>query len=282
MTKIESHLSIQIDEGELNQILVNLVINSRDAIHGAGKVLIRSCEVDISEPLYSFDQQLIREGKFLSIEVSDTGVGISPEHMPHLFEPFFTTKEVGKGTGLGLPMVHGIVRRANGHIIVNSTSGNGASFQLLFPIAFSKNETNNLSPSSPSPQFGNGQRIWIVDDELSILNYLYELLTTSGYHVQCFTTPSQVLDGFTANMERPDLLITDQTMPELSGIGLAKKINARWPDLPIILCSGDGIYYDPMELNSGGIVKVVSKPILSDSFLTVLANEIMKKTRSNK
>lgn len=275
ISQIESHSNIQIDEGELNQILVNLVINSRDAISGIGKICIRSYEIDIKEPIYSVDQQLIPENRFLALEVSDTGHGISSEHMPHLFEPFFTTKDVGKGTGLGLPMVHGIVRRSNGHVIVDSKTGMGARFQLLFPITFLKCESYNPTRPVLFPQSGIGQRIWVVDDESSILGYLHELLTTAGYQVQCFAKPSLVLDAFKTDIDGPDLFITDQTMPELSGIELSKLIHARRPDLSIILCSGDGLNYEPSALEATGITKVFSKPLHSKSFLTALSIEIM-------
>jgi two-component system cell cycle sensor histidine kinase/response regulator CckA len=122
-----------MSNGELNQALINLIINARDAINGQGTIDILVRKVDVSDKISLITQQRF-SGTFISIEVADTGSGIAPEILPRLFDPFFTTKEVGKGTGLGLSMVQGIMARASGHILVKSTVGKGSCFQLLFPI----------------------------------------------------------------------------------------------------------------------------------------------------
>jgi len=273
IAEINSQSQIQIDEGELNQVLVNLVINARDAISGSGKITISTRAIEISGQEYSVDQQLILAGHYLSVEIFDTGQGIAPEHMPHLFEPFFTTKAVGKGTGLGLPMVQGIVRRADGYVKVESSPGKGCRFQLLFPMHQPLLELPAFQPIQLQAKTGTGQRIWVVDDEPAIVSYLYECLTHAGYHVKCFIHPSDVLRAFQDDMDGLDLLITDQTMPDMSGRELAKQIHVKRPDLPIVLCSGNGPHVNTAELKTEGIRYVFSKPLHIESFLAVLSNE---------
>ncbi len=277
LTNIECDPTVNIDAGELNQVLVNLVINAKDAISDQGKISVRLHEVNLNVKTCAADQSDIPAGKYVALDVIDTGHGISPEHLPHLFEPFFTTKEVGKGTGLGLAMVHGMIRRAKGFILVESKPQQGSCFQLLFPGASPSPTSQVDSVESLKAPKGAGQKIWVVDDESAIVGYLHELLTYSGYEVRGFTDPNQVLKAFHTDSNDLDLLISDQTMPGINGDELAKKLRVLRPDLPIILCSGNGLPLDVPALKTAGIQHVLDKPMDSAALLTAIASELDKK-----
>ncbi|MDO8773214.1 MAG: MASE3 domain-containing protein [Burkholderiaceae bacterium] len=275
--RIDDNLHIRMDAGELNQILVNLIINARDAIDGHGMIEIRLHRVEIKGRICASCQQRL-SGAYLALEVSDNGSGISLEHMSHLFEPFFTTKDVGKGTGLGLAMVQGILRRSSGHVVVESQLGRGSRFQLLFPIELPP----EISPSWQQSELkthpsGMGQRIWVVDDEPAVARYWGELLEETGYSVRLFNNPSQVLAAFEIKKNDVDLLITDQTMPGLSGVALALRLHSLRPDLPIILCTGYSDGVDRAEVLRHGIRRYFTKPVPAHELLKALADELESK-----
>lgn len=274
--RIEDSWHIRMDPGELNQLLVNLIINARDAIDEHGMIDIRLHQVEMNGQICVASQQRLY-GAYLALEVSDTGSGIAPEHMSRIFDPFFTTKEVGQGTGLGLSMVQGILLRCSGHVMVESQPGRGSRFELLFPIAL----PTEVSPAGQQsglkpPQSGWGQRIWVVDDEPALTRYLGELLKDWGYSVRLFNEPLQVLAAFEIEKNDVDLLITDQTMPDLSGVALAQRLHSVRPNLPIILCSGysDGI--DRSEVLRHG-VRRFTKPVPVNELLKAVAESLSKK-----
>lgn len=272
-SRIEGKLHIRMDAGELSQILVNLIINARDAIEGNGMIDIRLHRVEINGQICATSHQRL-SGSFLALDVSDNGCGIAPEHMSRLFDPFFTTKDVGKGTGLGLSMVQGILCRSGGHVVVQSQPGRGSRFQLLFPIALPAEISPDVQQSELKIQLGLGQHIWVVDDEPAVARFLGELLEDWGYSVRLFTEPSQVLAAFEIEKKDVDLLITDQTMPGLSGVALAVRLHSLKPNLPIILCTGysDGI--DRSELHRHGIRRYFTKPVPSRELLKAVAEEL--------
>lgn len=211
-SRIDDKLHIRMDPGELNQMLVNLIINARDAIDGHGMIEIRLHQVEMNGQICAADQQRLF-GPYLALEVSDNGSGIAPEHMSRLFDPFFTTKDVGKGTGLGLSMVQGILLRCGGHVVVESKSGRGSRFELLFPIALPNESAPSPQQDHLKVQAGWGQRIWVVDDEPAVARYLDELLKDSGYSVRLFNEPFQVLAAFEIEKNDVDLLITAYFAP---------------------------------------------------------------------
>lgn len=272
-SRIDGKSHIRMDAGELSQVLVNLIINARDAIDGHGMIDIRLQQVEIDGQICAASHQRL-SGSFLALEVSDNGCGIAPEHMSRLFDPFFTTKDVGKGTGLGLSMVQGILRRSGGHVVVQSQPGRGSRFQLLFPIALPAEISPDVQQSELKIQLGLGQHIWVVDDEPAVARFLGELLEDWGYSVRLFTEPSQVLAAFEIEKNDVDLLITDQTMPGLSGVALAVRLHSLKPNLPIILCTGysDGI--DRSELHRHGIRRYFTKPVPSRELFKAVAEEL--------
>jgi len=271
--RIDTRQSIRMDPGELNQVLVNLIINARDAVGEDGLIDIRVHTVQVDDEVCAASQQRL-SGRFLALDVSDNGSGIAPEHLPRLFDPFFTTKDVGKGTGLGLSVVHGILRRSDAHVIVNSIPGHGSLFRLLFPIATPQPDASSPPVEPPLVPAGTGQQVWVVDDEAAVARYLGELLVDWGYRARVFTDPAEALAALEAAPQQIDLLITDQSMPGMNGMQLALLARHFKPGLPVMLCSGfpDAIRAD--EAHQQGIRHVFSKPIPVQELVQALADEL--------
>lgn len=249
---------IEVDPVQFNQSIMNLVINSKDAI---GDV---TGEINVSLD-YSSDVKGLCDschvtfsGDFIKLTVSDSGTGISQEILGRVFDPFFTTKDIGKGSGMGLSMLHGIVHGSGGHIVIkskNSFSEKGTMIEVYFPEVLSTNIQENIGKY----QTGNtknqyiGRLILVIDDEPLIINYLSDLLMDEGYKVISYTDSEKGLDYFYKNKDEIDLVITDQTMPNLTGIEMAKTIFKSGCEMPIILCSG----YSDIDI-AGDLVKVNS------------------------
>lgn len=269
---IEDDLCIRMDAGELSQILLNLVINARDAIDTHGVIDIHLHQTELHGEICAISQQRL-SGKYLAIDVSDNGGGISPENMSRLFDPFFTTKEVGKGTGLGLSMVQGILRRSDAHILVESGANLGSRFRLLFSIVpASECKSQAAKNSSAVGVTGTGQRIWVVDDEPAVGGFLRELLEGAGYQVELFTDPYKVMNALANEEIAIDLLITDQTMPGITGVTLARYLHSMQPDLPVILCTGYSDGLDRDEALRKGIRHYFTKPVAAAALLTTIAD----------
>lgn len=272
-SRLDEALHIRIDPVELNQMLVNLLINARDAIGAQGQIEIVLQRDEVQGALCAASQQRIA-GRFVALDVSDDGCGIAPEHLPRLFDPFFTTKDVGQGTGLGLSMVQGILRRSNGYVLVQARPEGGSRFRLLFPeVAVPQDAVAPSAPPDDQP-VGAGQCIWVVDDEAAVAGYLGELLAGAGYRVRLFGDPTHVLDAFAAEPDPPDLVLTDQTMAGLSGLALAQRLQRLRPGLPIILCTGYGGDIDHAELPLRGIRHLFSKPVSAGQLLQAVADAL--------
>lgn len=274
-SRIDDPLLIRMDAGELNQMLVNLIINARDAIDGQGMIDIHMHRVNITGRVCSSCQQRLAGG-YLAIDVSDNGSGITPEDLPRLFEPFFTTKDVGKGTGLGLAMVHGILMRCGGHVLIDSRLGQGSRFRLLFAIALPEAGLPGTPADQGQLQPGKGQHIWVLDDDAAVARYLGELLQDWGYRARLFNDPIALETAFNAEGNEVDLLITDQTMPGLSGTALALRLHSLRPSLPIILCT---VNHDDISghMTCFGIRRILNKPVPVLELLNALAEELAPK-----
>lgn len=268
--EVDETLQIRMDAGELNQVLVNLVINARDAIDGYGSIDIQLRRVALDGQLCIGSPQLVA-GEFIVIEVSDSGCGIPPEHLPRLFDPFFTTKEVGKGTGLGLSMVLGILRRAGAFVSVESEPGKGSRFRLLFTAEAAPEPVSDSAQAKPLAQVGTGQHIWVVDDEPAITRYLRELLESSGYRVSLFSDPADALAALQDERSDVDLLISDQTMPGLTGADLLARLHAVKPLLPAILCTGFGDVMDSSQVLEKHFRRIFLKPVPAPDLLAAVA-----------
>jgi PAS domain S-box-containing protein len=271
--QIDSAQSIRMDPGELNQVLVNLIINARDAVGDHGAIDVHLHTVLLDGDICATSHQRL-SGRYLALDVSDSGSGISPEHLSRVFDPFFTTKDVGKGTGLGLSVVHGILRRSGAHIVVESAPGRGSLFRLLFPASMQAPDVPGAAADTPLVPAGTGQHIWVVDDEPAVARYLGELLSDWGYSVRTFHDPAEALTALEAAPAQIDLLITDQTMPGMHGLQFAQLARYFKPGLPVVLCTGNSDAVNADEAHQQGIRHIFSKPLPVHELMQALAQEL--------
>ena len=263
---IEFQQNIQADCGPINgdpvqihQIVMNLCTNAYHAMRKNGGILAVSLT---SMPLTKKDAALQPEfhpGRWLCLEIRDSGVGMDEAILGRIFEPYFTTKGKGEGTGLGLAVVHGIVQEHNGMIDVYSEVGVGTTFKLYFP-ELQQEDADGLEIDQKQLQIGSG-RILLVDDEQSILGMLSGLLSAAGYEVTSCTDPQAALSSFTKDLNRYDILITDMTMPGMTGYDLARHVLRLRPELPVILCTGYSELISKEDTIQAGIQRYIMKPV---------------------
>ena len=253
------------DETQIHQIVMNLCTNSCHAMKGKGDRL----EVDlIPVTLSSRDSSNypdLNPGKYLKLIVADNGKGMDRSIIGNIFDPYFTTKNLNEGTGMGLSMVHGIVKDHGGTIKVYSEVGVGTTFQIFFPLA----EISYDHLFSQAKQFPHGNEcILYVDDERLMLEIGKELLGGLGYLVETRASSTDALEAFRIRPEKYDLIVTDIIMPEMTGDELAVEIKKIRPDIPIILCSGFSPRIDGNRLAGIGISKVLMKPVVLSDLAT--------------
>jgi two-component system cell cycle sensor histidine kinase/response regulator CckA len=234
---------VRADPGQLEQVVVNLAVNARDAMvakhpHGGGKLTIQTRSATPGE-IRRRGPDIMPVGEYTALEIADTGSGIPPEALPKIFEPFFTTKEVGKGTGLGLSTVYGIVKQSGGYIFADSKPGKGATFTIYLPVhASGEPVAPRKVPVKPKPAelWGTGT-VLLVEDEDMVRAVAERALTRQGYTVLTAENGEVALE-LIAQHPRPDLLVSDVVMPAMDGPTMARRIRQRYPDLPILFMSG--------------------------------------------
>ncbi len=255
---IKSDASIMADPTQIHQIVMNLCTNAGYAMKDRGGILeVRLEDEDIDQE-FALRHRGITPGRHLVLAVSDTGAGIPPAIVDRIFDPFFTTKPKGEGTGLGLSVVHGIVKSMDGMITVSSREGNGTTFSLYIPV--SRDEIPDAEPSDSEKIIGGTERILFVDDEEMLIQTGKEVLEVLGYKVTGFTNSREALETFRQNPASFDAVITDYTMPQMTGYELARKIREVRHDIPIIMSSG---YIDEeveLKIKDAGINAFVKKP----------------------
>jgi CheY-like chemotaxis protein len=200
----------------------------------------------------------IEPGLYVKLTVRDTGTGISGDIVNKIFDPFFTTKKLGEGTGLGLSVVHGIVKHSNGHITVESELGRGSTFTVYFPRITGGPEADDVSDDELPT---GSERILFVDDEEALVEMGEDILAEIGYEVISRMSSREALSLLKEDPSRFDLVITDQTMPEMTGVELAKEILALKPDMPIIMCTGFSYVVDADKARAAGIKAFAMKPL---------------------
>jgi signal transduction histidine kinase/ActR/RegA family two-component response regulator len=231
--------AICADPGMIEQVLVNLSINARDAMPGGGRLAI-SAAPRVLEPVACVVNPEARPGHFVCLSVTDTGAGMDHATLSHLFEPFFTTKEVGRGTGLGLATVYGIVKQHQGWIIVDSKPGRGSTFTLFLPCLARTAEipAPPASPAAPPPAAGS-ETLLVVEDEASLRELVVRILEICGYHIYQARNGVEALEVWARHKEEIDLLLTDMVMPEgITGRQLAERLQREDPGLKVIYTSG--------------------------------------------
>jgi signal transduction histidine kinase/ActR/RegA family two-component response regulator len=250
---------ILADPQMLQQILINLLLNARDAVGSAGQVTISAIECQFA-PADIPQKSERKAGRFVRLRVSDTGSGMDAATIKHVFEPFFTTKEVGQGSGLGLATVYGIVNQHQGWIEVQSQPGHGAAFDLFFPSTDLSAEIS--ADEAPAPEMPGGKEtILVAEDELVLRELLREILTGHGYVVLEAADGLEALQLWEANRGKIDLLLTDIAMPHgVSGRDLAAKLRQQNPRLPVIFSSGHSQEMSQSGEVVGPGVAYLSKP----------------------
>ncbi|OQY57916.1 MAG: hypothetical protein B6245_14560 [Desulfobacteraceae bacterium 4572_88] len=256
-------VSILADPTHMHQMLINLCTNAAHAMKEKGGVLeVEISETDLQDTDTVCDMELnlsnLRPGSYLRVMVRDTGHGMDPETIPRIFDPYFTTKGVGEGTGLGLALVHGIVMGHEGAITVSSTLGSGTVFQVFIPALPRQAENKADSPT----QISKGhERVLFVDDEESIAKLGKSMLTYLGYKSVSLTASTEALDMFRSQPDAFDLVITDQTMPHMTGHQLSRELLRIRPDIPIILCTGFSEKISKETFAETGIRELIHKPL---------------------
>lgn len=256
---LTSDAAILGDQIKIHQVLMNLCTNAGHAMPGKGGMLsvcLSEVELDSSFRIKHFD---IKSGSYLKLSISDTGHGMSASLMERIFDPFFTTKEKGKGTGMGLSVVHGIVKSHNGTIHVYSEPGEGSTFNVYLPI-IEKQLEQKIRAEKPIPT--GTEHILFVDDEESLINMGKQLLVSLGYDVTTRISSIEALELFKTRPDTFDLVITDLTMPNMTGDELAKQLMAIRSDIPVILCTGFSTRITEEKAKSMGIRAFILKPLI--------------------
>ncbi len=256
--------TVLADPIQIHQILMNLCTNAAYAMRGRNgelNVTLTTEEIGSHNDLVIYHR--LSPGMFLKLTISDTGVGMTPEIMTRIFDPFFTTKEQGEGTGLGLSVVYGIVKGCNGEVIVESTPDKGSEFKIYLPLLM---ETNNGQKIDKTVGIvGGKERVLFVDDEESLVSLGKDMLTSLGYDVVGKTNSIKALEMFRDRPQYFDFVITDMTMPNMTGVDLAKEMIKIRADIPIILCTGFSEIISEEKAKSIGIRKFIMKPLLKNN-----------------
>ena len=261
---------VMADPTRIQQVLINLCTNAYHAMRDrGGRLTIRLAETDGGGPPAG-----LPPGRYVRLSVSDTGVGMAPDVVEKIFEPYFTTRKPGEGTGMGLAMVHGIVKDLEGEITVRSQPGAGTEFRIWLPAVDSAPAPEDEIAAKPVR--GGAEHILLVDDEAAISEMIRLVLTRLGYTVSAFTHPDDALAAFRDAPTPVDLLITDMTMPGRTGLDLARQVRQQQPDLPVIICTGYADAIPPESAAAEGVAALLTKPVgkdeLSAAVRRVLAN----------
>jgi CheY-like chemotaxis protein len=227
---------VRLGPGQVEQVLLNLAANARDAMPQGGKLTIETANVELDEP-YALFHNGVEPGRYVLLAVSDTGTGIEARVLPHIFEPFFTTKREGKGTGLGLSIVYGIVHQSGGHVQVYSEAGKGTTFKIYLPLSAEEGAPLQAAPVSAPAEPGSGV-ILLVEDQEPVREMLKKALTIRGYTVLEAAGGEEALGLAGQHRGLVDLLITDVVMPVMSGRELAERLTAERPGMKVLFISG--------------------------------------------
>ena len=265
---------VKADPGQIEQVVINLAVNARDAMPTGGKLTIETSNVELDEA-YALTHIAVIPGCYVMVSVSDTGVGMTPEVRDHVFDPFFTTKEIGKGTGLGLSMVYGIVKQSGGNIWVYSEPGKGTTFKIYFPQADEPLERLGEKTGGKELLLG-GETILVVEDEKEVRKLAFRILERQGYKILAATSGEDALSVHKEHKEPIHLLLTDVVMPGMSGRTLAESLVSVHPEIKVLYMSG----YTDNAIAHHGILdpgtNYIQKPFTVEG-LTAKVREVLDK-----
>jgi len=266
--------AVLADATQLHQVIINLCTNSYHAMRdGGGTLTLRLSMVEVDEAMRHSLRNL-SAGNYVCLEVSDTGAGMNESTMKRIFEPFFTTKTIGEGTGLGLSVVHGIILSYGGDIAVHSKVGEGTTFKIYLPPA---PEDSDEAAARAEPVYRGTERVLLVDDEIAVAEVGKRLLTRLGYSVTVKHNGLDALECFREKPEDFDILITDQTMPKMTGYQLAAQVRKYRKDIPILLISGYNESVDSKTAKAAGIYEYLLKPINASQISKVIRQALEQK-----
>ncbi len=259
--------SIYADPTQIHQILINLCTNAYHAMeYSGGKLNIKLEEVHISESDISKYEDL-NPGNYAYLSVKDNGCGIDDETVEKIFDPYFTTKKVGKGTGIGLSIVQGIIKSHKGSVSVESNIGKGTVFHVFFPIV---KENTTIEGNDARELAGGQENILVIDDQQEFIEMAKDMIEMLGYHVTVCQDSMNALELFQEDPMQFDLVVTDQTMPGLTGLDLAQKMLKIRPDFPIILCTGYSNELTNETIRDKGLKKMIHKPLVVEDLSDAL------------
>jgi CheY-like chemotaxis protein len=241
---------VKADPAQIEQVIMNLVVNARDAMTAGGRILLETSNVDLDSD-YADEHVTVKPGKYVMLAVSDSGIGMSQQTIAHIFEPFYTTKESGSGTGLGLSTVYGIVKQSGGYIWVYSEPGKGSTFKVYLPRA--EDPVEQLETiQSPALQTQRGwETILLVEDEEAVRELIRTVLTEYGYDVLPARDPEHAIKLAKSYARDIHMLLTDVVMPGMSGRELANSVSLRRPGIRVLFMSG----YTDNVITTGGMLE---------------------------
>jgi len=266
--------NVKADKSQIEQVITNLVLNARDAISNGGKILVTTRNVDLKETIDSIDGKII-PNQYILMSVQDDGIGMNDEIMSHLFEPFFTTKEQGKGTGLGLATVFGIIKQNKGYITVTSSPGEGSKFSIYFPVCHESISIDTRKQEEIELPTGD-ETILLTEDEPNIREFVFDILKEYGYKVLDAGNGKEAIIKAKSYTENIDLLITDVIMPNMNGNLLAENIKKIYPDIKVLFMSG---YTESTAIQKGILelkTSYLQKPF-SSSDLIIKVRQVLDK-----
>ena len=282
---IEIKQAINIDCGyvladptQIHQVLINLCTNAAQAMEEGGELRVALDGVTLTTQELT-NEPTLTPGPYVRLTIADTGSGIDPTILGRIFEPYFTTKEVGKGSGMGLAVVHGAVTRHHGMIRVESVLGQGTTFTVYFPQVCQVEKAKEEASKEALARRGD-ERLLVIDDDPAIVDMLTHLFATLGYRITGETDSQAALDHFRGQPEAFDLVITDQTMPKLTGEQLSRAMLAIRPNLPILLCTGFSYKIDDHKAAEIGIKAFIMKPFTNRD-ISELVRDLLDGAKDN-
>jgi signal transduction histidine kinase/CheY-like chemotaxis protein len=265
--------TVRVDPGQLEQMLLNLAVNARDALPSGGTIRIATEDVELDAP-----QAGAPAGRWVALVVADTGCGMDAEVLERIFDPFFTTKEQGKGTGLGLSTVYGVARQSGGHVTVRSAPGEGSTFRVFLPRAAEEQDADALSAPAVPPPAGTGTgTVLLVEDADAVRAFAARVLARCGYRVLEARDGREALEAALRPDEAIDLVLTDVVMPEMSGAELARRIRVARPGVPVAYMTG---YADEDVMRHGALpadTLLLQKPFTAEALAELVRDALRRR-----
>jgi PAS domain S-box-containing protein len=270
--------SVKADQGQIEQVVMNLAVNARDAMPAGGKLVVETANVDLDE-MYARHHPGAKPGRYVMLAVTDSGLGMSAETLAHIFEPFFTTKEVGKGTGLGLATVYGVVKQSGGYVWVDSETGKGSSFQVFLPRV-EETVAPTIVRDVPAENLKGAETVLLVEDADALRKLARSFLVDHGFHVLAAPNGEAAMEIASSHNGGIDLLLTDVVMPGMNGRHLADQLLSQWPALKVVFISG---YTDSFIAGHGVLeagTHLLHKPFTEDALIRKV-REVLDAKRGN-